>query len=437
MAASRQSAAASAEAPSGRRYVPRRPWLVLLALLPILVAVPLIGPSVNPNLWGDEPGYLRLAHNLSEGRYLTGRDDQIVDGPAYPNLWFGPGLPVVLAPLVALDVPLTAIRLLGPLLLLAAAALLFGLLRLYVSEGVALAAAVAFALYVPFYTALVHLHSELLALPLVVAMMLGTSLYLRSGRPVHLAVAGVALGWLALTRVAYGWVVVVLLLAALVWWAASRAPAARRFAAVCGVALAVTIPWLAYTYSVTERPFYWGASGGLSLYWASSPYDGELGDWHQAREVFADPRLARHRPFFESLAGRPLVEQDDALLREGLQNVRDRPAKYAENVLANVSRMWFHFPYSFRAERLQPLLFVVPNAIMLSLLLASLALVATRRARLPVEAVPFGLFAVAGFGLHALLAAYPRMLFPLVPVFVWLIAVVLGRTVRLSRSEVA
>ena len=68
----------------------RRPMLALVPLLPLLLAVPLLGPYLDPNLYGDESGYVRLAHHLLDGHYLTGRDDEVTEGPGYPNLWFGP-----------------------------------------------------------------------------------------------------------------------------------------------------------------------------------------------------------------------------------------------------------------------------------------------------------------------------------------------------------
>jgi hypothetical protein len=317
------------------------------------------------------------------------------------------------------------------LFLFGAAVLFFRLLRLYVSTRGATLGAAALALYVPFYTVLEHLHSEALSVLLIVAMMYGTQRYLHEGRLRHLVLAGSALGWLALTRVAFGWVVTALLLLALIWWAVRPGEAPRRFTAVCCLAFVACVPWLTYTYSVTREPLYWGSSGALSLYWMSSPYSGERGDWQQARAVFIDKRLAPHRQFFRSLIGRPLVDQNDALLHAAFANIRARPARYAENLLSNVSRMWFDFPYSFREQRVAALLFVVPNAVVLTALLASLGLLFGRPGLLPVEAIPFGLFALTAFALHATLAAYPRMLFPIIPVIIWFVVVVISRCVRI------
>jgi 4-amino-4-deoxy-L-arabinose transferase-like glycosyltransferase len=408
----------------------RRPSLILLPLLPLLLAVPYVAPWISPTLYGDESGYLRLAENIVHGHYLTGRNDEVTGGSQYPNLWFGPGLPLVMVPFVAVHLPLSVIRLLGPVFLFLAAVLFFRLLRLYVSTRAAALGAAALALYVPFYTALEHLHSETLSVLLIVATMYGTQRYLHEGRLRHLVLAGAALGWLALTRVAFGWIVTALLVLAAVWWAARRGTAPRRFTTVCCLALIVCVPWLAYTYSVTKQPLYWGSSGALSLYWMTSPYPAERGDWQQARAVFTDARLAPHRPFFRSLIGRPLVDQNDTLLHAAFANIRHRPARYARNVLANISRMWFDFPYSFRQERMAPLLFVIPNAVVLTALLASVALLVRRPGLLPVEAIPFGLFALTTFALHALLAAYPRMLFPIIPVIIWFVVLVMTRCIR-------
>jgi hypothetical protein len=76
------------------------------------------------------------------------------------------------------------------------------------------------------------------------------------------------------------------------------------------------------------------------------------------------------------------------------------------------------------------LLIVIPDAVLLTALLVSIALLPRRPGLLPVEAIPFGLFAVVTFVFHSLLAAYPRMLFPIVPVMIWLVVVVLSKCIR-------
>lgn len=409
-----------------------RPALLLLPLLALFVAVGLAFPDRGD----DEAAYLELARNLTNGFYSTGRPDALLDAdPASPDLWFGPGLPVVLAPLVAADAPLDVVRLTGPVFLFLAVVVFFHLLRLYVSTGPALAGSAALALYLPFYTLLANLHSEPLAILLIVVFLYAAARLLAGAGTRWLALGAVALAGTAMTRVSYGWVITAMLVAFLAWWAASRSRTPKRLAAMAGLALALCTPWLAYTYSETGRVFLWGNSGSLSLYWMASPYPGEHGDWHQANAVFTDERLAPHRPLFAELEGLDLAEQNARLERAAFELIRDNPLAYLENVAANVSRLLFDAPYSFEAQRLTSLWFALPNALLTgALALAGIAAVRVRRA-LPDAAAPFLVFAGAALGLHVLLAAYPRMLMPVVPVLVWLVAVVLANHVRLVHAK--
>jgi len=102
---------------------------------------------------GDEGVYLGLARNIVDGHYRDGS----LDGPLNmcfpgwrtPDLWYGPGFPAFLAPFVALHVPVSVMRVLGPLLLLASVLLFYRLLLLRVSERWALRGALALGLFVP------------------------------------------------------------------------------------------------------------------------------------------------------------------------------------------------------------------------------------------------------------------------------------------------
>jgi 4-amino-4-deoxy-L-arabinose transferase-like glycosyltransferase len=413
-----------------RSAVAERP---ALALAPMLVFLVLVAYAF-PDRQDDEAGYLELARNLTHGHYVSGRPDALLDAdPSYPDLWFGPGLPLVLVLPVALGLPLGLTRLVGPLALFAALLVFFHLVGRYTSRRAALVATWALALYLPFYSVLPNLHSEPPAVLFAVVGLYATARLLDEPGRGWVALGGAALAGLAITRVDYGWVLTFLLAAAAVWWLRSRTAPARRLAAMCALGLLLCVPWLAYTSAKTGRALQWGNSGSLSLYWMSSPYDGDLGDWQQANVVFTDPNLAPHRPFFASLRGHALPQQNARLERRALSNIARHPAKYAKNVLANVSRMFFDAPYSYSPQRLGALFFAVPNALLLGLLLVAGGLAVYARAALPRAALPFALFAAASLVLHALLAAYPRMLLPIVPAIAWLAAVTIANHVRADR----
>ena len=392
-----------------------------LALLLPLLALYLAAWAFFPERPDDEASYVVLAERLVDGFYVTGDDEAILNAdPGSPDLWFGPGLPALLAPLVAVDAPLSVLRLTSAFVLFAAVLLMYALARDRWGPRVGLVAAYALGLYVPFLGLLSNLHSEVLAVLCVVVGMLGLARFLERGGLGWLTLGSVGLAALALTRVAYGWVLTVTLLALVVWWLVRRSRATGRAAAVVALALALCLPWLAYTYSKTDRLFVWGNSGSLSLYWMSSPHEGDLGDWHQAHVVFTDPDLRPHREFFESLRGLDLAEQNAEIEREALSNIADSPGAYAENVVANVSRMLFNSPYSRTEQQMNDVFYALPNALLLGAAVLLTLVLVPRRRTLPPEAGVFALLAATAFGLHALVSAYPRMLAPIVPLVVWL-----------------
>ncbi len=380
----------------------------------------------------DEGPFLAAARRLLHGHYAAAG---AMDGTKF--LWHGPGLPGLISPLVALGTPLPVIRLLGPLLLFVAVVLFYRLLRLRLSRRAALIGAYALGLYGPMYEGITSsLQKEPLALLMSVIALYGTARYVSDGRRRYLALAGLALGGLAMTRLEYGWVLAALLAVAAVWWLvacirhgadAPRARTARRWTLVCAVAMLACVPWLAYTYSITHHLFYWGNSGGISLYWMSSPASSQLGQWHASHTVFADPRLAAYRPLFHYLATLSPLQRDLTLRHLAIVQAEGHPAKYALNLLANVGRMFFGFPFSFTLSAGVLVGLVLFNTALLGGLTAAAVYLRRSRRPLPPEAAPFLWFAALAVVVHLFPSAEPRFLIPLIPVPIWVMAHALNR----------
>ena len=374
----------------------------------------------------DEPALIAAAERLFDhGQLVAAGTDP--DQRAW--LWHGPGLAVLLAPLVALDVPLTALRLIEPLLLGVAVVLFHRLLRHRLAPRPALFWTYALGLYAPAYLMLGTIQKEPLAIVLVLVAMLGVSSGLRTGRRVPLAGAGLALAALAMVRLEYGWVIMALVGSAAVWWLArpARRQDAARLALVAGVALLACVPWLAYTWNASGKPLYWSASSGLSLFWMSPTVPGETGQWHSPLRVYRDPALSPYRPLFHRLDEVHPLESDRVLRRLAVQNIRERPLTYARNVAANTGRLFFWVPNrSNRSNAAVALLVVFNGALLLALAAAARALW-RRRGTLPPETGAFALFAALAIAVHLPPSASPRMLFPVVPILVWLVAVGLSR----------
>jgi hypothetical protein len=391
--------------------------LRLAPLLALYVAVTAIAQPWGGPV-GDERDLLEFAQRLLHGQYA---DLGATNAIAF--LWHGPGTPFVLAPFVALDVPLDALRFLMAPLLFCAVLVFHRLLRVRLAPRAALAGAVAFGLYLPFLAMVPTIHKEPLAVLLVAGGLLGLSRYVASGNRRYMALGGLSLAGLVMVRLEYGWVVIAMLVACGGWWILRRSsPAPRRATAVAALALAGCIPWLAYTYSLTHKPLYWGNSGGSSLYWMSPTGPGETGQWHAAHTVFQQAKFARYRPFFEQLRTLPPLRRDAAMQSAAIANIRAQPGEYARNLAANAARLWFLVPFWPQpAWGALAVCWIFNGLLLLASGWAAATLVRNRR-RLAPEAFPIAAFAGIGLLVHLFPSADPRMLLPLVPALVWLIA---------------
>ena len=313
------------------------------------------------------------------------------------------------------------------------------MLRLRLGRRGALFGAYALGLYFPGYYVLGTVAKDPLALVLSIVTLDASARYLKWGRRRHAVVAGLALAALAMTRLEYGWVIALALLAGIVWCAVAgirgRATTAgtqtaRRWTLICSLAMLGCVPWLIYTYSITHHLFYWGNSGSLSLYWMSSPSPSQLGQWHSLHTVLSNPALASYRPFFRSLAKLRPLQSDLRLEHVAIAQVLAHPGKFALNVLANLGRMFVGFPFSFVLSAAVIAGLIAINGALFAGVFAATRQLARTRARLPRESIPFFLFAAVGFAVHLLPTAEPRLVIPLIPVPIWLIAHAWGGRVR-------
>jgi 4-amino-4-deoxy-L-arabinose transferase-like glycosyltransferase len=373
----------------------------------------------GPDPVRDEPALLAAAARMIHGQIVPA--GLVTDPRAY--LWHGPGLVALLAPLVALHVPLPAIRYVDPLLMGGATLLFHRLLRMRLEARPALGWTYAFGLYVPFLSVVPEVHKEPLSILLVIAAMSALTRGLVTGRWLPLIGAGVALGALAMVRLEYGWVSIALLVVAIVWWAVQRGHVtARRLVAVTTVAVATCAPWLAYTYRLTGHPLYWGTSSGISLYWMSPTEHGETGQWHDPRTVRRDSALSAYRALFARVRTLDPVSSDRTLRRQAVANIRARPAQYARNLAANTSRLFFAVPMRPRLSLLRIAADVLFNSLLLAGVVWAAASLWRRRCTLPPETTPIALFTAVAVAVHLPASASPRMLLPIVPPLLWLVA---------------
>jgi hypothetical protein len=400
-------------------------------LVPLLLLYLVVCAVAQPGAHAvrDEPDLLVAARHLADGHLVPPG----TFGTPRAYLWHGPGLPLVLAPLVALHLPLPAIRFVEPVFLGAALVLFHRLLRRRLATGPALTGTYALGLYFPLFSVMPTIHKEPLSILLVVAGMLALSHGMASGRRWPLAGAGLALAGLAMVRLEYGWVAIALLAGAAGTALARRhSRVARRGAAVAVVAVAGCLPWLAFTDHETGKPLYWGTASGLSLFWMSPTLPGETGQWHGPRAVMRDPALAAYRPLFAQLRTLDPVAADARLRELAKSHIRARPLTYARNLAANASRLLFSVPMRPGITPAGVALYAAFNLALVGGAAWAAGVLWRRRRRVPPETGPIALFALVAVLAHVPPSAGPRMLLPVAPALVWLIAqaVVLRRAVR-------
>jgi hypothetical protein len=399
-------------------------WVKLLPLIIVYVVVLVLSPTGIGR--SDQTRYLWYAENLSKGYF----------SPKQPvNLWSGPGYPLLLAPFVALSLPLAVLRVLNIVLLFAGVCYFYAVLRTYLGARWATIGAYTLGLWPPIVMFVPRLLTETLAVLLVCGFTFHLSRIHRAEARTrtHLILASGYLAYLALTRVLYGYVALVLLVITLVLWLWKRQGALKRDMLVYCLALVFCLPYLGYTYSLTQKIFHWADSGGLSLYWMASPYEKDLGAWHDFTEVRRNPELKEnHGSFFEELSGLSRTEQDEALKRKAVENIVNHPSKFLKNWGANVGRLLINYPFAYRSQNMFNYLRIIPGMFIVVFAIIVIHPTFAGRRRLPHEIWTLLLFGLVAFGGSSLLSAYNRLFLPLVPVvFLW-IGVVLHKTVRVE-----
>ena len=404
-----------------------RAMRIKMRFLPLLILYVLVLFS-NPHHYSrtDETRYMWFAENLSKGYYTT-------DGEV--NLWTGPGYPLVLSPFVALGLPWFAARALNVVFMFGAVLYLYAALRHHVNIPAATIGACVLGIWPTVVRFVPRLMTETLAVFLVCGFIFHLARLHREERLSrgHLLAASCYLAYLALTRVLFGYVILAGLVVFLILYLLRRQRSLGKDLLAYCVALLLCVPYLLYTHSVTGKVFCWANSGGLSLYWMSSPYETDLGDWHAQTAMSRNPELKKnHMEFFGRIAMLSNIERDDALKAKALENIARHPGKFLRNWVANVGRLLFNYPYSYRTQKIETYSRMIPGMLIVVFGLLCVYPTYAGRRRIPHHVWSLLVFGVLAFGGSSLLSAYNRLFVPLVPVTVVWITVTLARLVRVE-----
>jgi 4-amino-4-deoxy-L-arabinose transferase-like glycosyltransferase len=261
----------------------------------------------------------------------------------------------------------------------------------------------------------------------------------------YMIISGFLIGYIVLTKIAFGWVTLFMLGGSLILWLINRKSVNyRKGLIIMAIAFATILPYLAYTYSLTGRMFYWSTNSGGSLYWASSPFKDEYGDWklelkqhgidmgNYNTEGSTDSLVAHHQKEYDEIYKYNSIGQDDAYKKFAVKNIREHPVKYIQNCIYNVGRMFFHYPFSHAVQRPKTLLVFPINGILLTFILFCLIPTFRNWKKLSYPVRFMILFAGLYFAESTLVTALIRMFTVIVPIIILWMAYIFDKTVKIN-----
>jgi len=400
----------------------RSPFFIFLPFICYYIYVVKI--SKWPKLYGDEIRYVDFSKNLLHGFY----------SPPMPHidLWNGPGYPIILMPFVGLNIPDLYITLSNAIFLYLAVVFLYKATALVATRTIALVPALMLAIYPNALSMLPILYTEAFTCFLVsLLVFLINKAYLRGTR-FYIVTAGLVLGYLVLTKIILGYVVVVCLIVciALLFFKKQRFYL-RKAITLLAIAFVFCTPYLAYTWHLTGKLMYWGNSGGMSLYWMSTPFNHEYGDWKipnlenkQYPTLFKSAEVVtllkkNHAKEIIGILKHNELEQDELFKQAAIANIKKNPMKFLENYKYNISRMLFNFPYSYSFQDGVILGNIIRGSMTLWATLIGMCLTFYnwRRVIFPVKLLL--LITSVYLLMSGIVSAYPRQLDVFIPVFLF------------------
>ena len=389
---------------------------------------------------GDETRFLAYTKNLLLGFYSQ---------PS-PNvdLLSGPGYPIILMPFVALHLPKLCIVLLNVVMHYLSVVFLFKTLQQFASFRKSLIISLFWACYYVAYQNMVRIAYEpftmfMLTLLIFCLVKAFEDQSIKKTRP-YIILSGFIFGYIALTKVIFAPVIVCMLVGSVLLWLINRKIVNYRKAVlIVLIAFTTFLPYVVYTYNLTGRVFYLG-TGGDNLYWMSTPYEGEYGDWKGPLEMnpvengnynipgAGDTLIAHHKKDYDEINKLTGVERDDAFKKIAVENIKSHPAKYAQNIFFNIGRIVFHYPFSYAVQRPKPLYVMPMNGIIVTFMLICLipTFINWRRINFPVRFMLF--IALLYLGGSSLACGETRMFALIVPVLLAWIAYVIQQSAKIS-----
>ncbi len=339
----------------------------------------------------------------------------------------GPGYPLFLAPFIALGLPPIAAKLANGFLVMLAVVFLYKTLLFFVTDKVATIYSYFFGLYWPIFKWMHYRITDFLSVFLICAVLYLVVKQLRGkrGSAWMIGLTTFLIGYLILTKLFFSYIILICLILATVLFIIYRLRSLRTLILVLSLGWSIgSVPYLSYTYKLTNKSFYWGTNGGEQLYWMTSHLKHEYGNWITPDYVLENkvPGLdSSHYDFFVKAHTKPPIERNEIFTQKAKQNLKENPMGYLYNFTASSLRLVFAFPYTHRLHSLSPYPRIFTNLLLLVPLLFSLMPTWRHRSHFPIEIKCIGLFIPIYWGMTSAITGTLRHFYPVIPfIIIWL-----------------
>lgn len=124
----------------------------------------------------------------------------------------------------------------------------------------------------------------------------------------------------------------------------------------------------------------------------------------------------------------------DAYKKIAINNIRAHPFKYLENIVYNIGRLVFHYPFSYAIQRPKILLVFPIHAIIFTLILFCMipTYINWKKISFPIRFLL--LFCFIYLGLSSLITAFVRMFTIIVPILLFWFAYIIPQSIVIKNK---
>ena len=342
----------------------KSPWGITFPILILFVVdVFLLGKNVPLS---DGIRYWKTASDILNGF----KDTSVIESQLLLNV---PFYPFILAILKGIGFSVKACIFLNAIFLYVGFTYFFKTAHLFLSQQKAVVVTYILVLIDPFlFYWGAKLYSEPLAILWVCILIFLLTKYFNSPSKKLLYWAALIFCLLALTRVIFAYVLLIFTFLGILGYFIFKKELFKSITKLSGFGILFLIPYLIFTYSITNKVFYLSGNGGLLLYWTSSPYKSDMGEWHtmqinhdhfaarynsfsgldslylrKVNQVIIDQINSNHIEFAQRLSQtKDLVEYDDMLKAKAVENIKNYPTSFLSNWILNIGRLLVGIPHA-------------------------------------------------------------------------------------------